>query len=413
MATIKVTPEHLQEVSKQFFNTKIVVDNMNAHLISQISDMVESWEGTTKQRFYYEFHTAKKAMENFSFLMGSISQQLKEHAEKFRLADESQNGILDSRCLPPPPNSCTAPSQDTPNALEKSWDSLKQLGTDIKSGFDERYERKFDSFWSFLDFASAGIPKGAYQDYVERANHLFDSPNDFFNGMTFGVHGAIRESIFPTNAWSTEHMANLIGTVSLVSGGITAKGFIKPKNVVEGSVKIEGASEIRQISSDGIRNELPLTEFQQKELMEYTRTLSFPEQNIILSRSGFYDEWNTGMMYDRFIINTDVLPAEHTGIGTLSANSRVTGRATVAHEIVGHYEAYQAGRAFELYGLEGDTFKINFALDEAQASIRAARFAPELTSTERMTLLRDAITRLHNGGLKWRDVKDQLYINER
>ncbi len=29
------------------------------------------------------------------------------------------------------------------------------------------------------------------------------------------------------------------------------------------------------------------------------------------------------------------------------------------------------------------TFKMNFALDEAQASIRAARFAPELTATER------------------------------
>ncbi|AYB46231.1 hypothetical protein D5F53_24340 [Paenibacillus lautus] len=68
---------------------------------------------------------------------------------------------------------------------------------------------------------------------------------------------------------------------------------------------------------------------------------------------------------------------------------------------------------FELYGLDADTFKVNFALDEAQASIRAARFAPELTSTERITLLRDAVTRLHHGGLKWRDVKDKLYIDER
>jgi hypothetical protein len=28
-------------------------------------------------------------------------------------------------------------------------------------------------------------------------------------------------------------------------------------------------------------------------------------------------------------------------------------------------------------------------------------------------LLRDAVTRLHHGGLKWRDVKDKLYIDER
>ncbi|CAM3427784.1 MULTISPECIES: WXG100 family type VII secretion target [Paenibacillus] len=413
MTTIKVTPDHLQDVSKQFFNAQLVVENMNAHLISQMSFMVANWEGTTKHRFYEEFQTAKRNMENFVLLTGSISQRLKEHAEKFRQADESQNGSMDSSCLPPPPNSCAAPASDTITALEKSGDSLKQLGSDIKSGFDERYAKKFDSFWAFLDFASAGIPKGAYQAYVERANNMFDSPNDFLNGMTFGVHGTIREAIFPTNAWSTEHMANIIGTVGLVSGGMTTKAIIKPKTVVESSVKFEGGSELRQISSDGLRNELPLIEIQQKELMDYTKSLGFPEENIIISKPGFYDEWNTGMMYDRFIINTDVLPAESTGIGTLTANSRVTGRATVAHEIVGHYEAYQAGRAFELYGLDADAFKMNFALDEAQASIRAARFAPELTSTERITLLRDAITRLHHGGLKWRDVKDKLYIDER
>jgi hypothetical protein len=208
-------------------------------------------------------------------------------------------------------------------------------------------------------------------------------------------------------------MANIIGVAGLVTGGVTTKAIIKPKTVIESTVKYEGASELRQISSDGLRNELPLTDIQKKELMDYTKSLGFPEENIIISRTGFYDEWNTGMMYDRFIINTDVLPAEQTGVGTLSANSRVTGKATVAHEIVGHYEAYQAGRAFELYGLDADAFKVNFALDEAQASIRAARFAPDLTSTERITLLRDAITRLHHGGLRVEDVKGRLYIDER
>lgn len=317
---------------------------------------------------------------------------------------------MDSNCLPPPPNSCAAPAADTRSALEKSGDSLKQLGIDIKAGFDDRYEKKFDSFWSFLDFASASIPKGAYQAYVERANNMFNNPNDFVNGMTFGIHGTIREAMFPSNAWSTEH---IIGTAGLVTGGATTRAFIKPRTVIEGSFKYEGAVELRQIASDGMRNELPLTDLQKKELTDYTKSLGFPEDNIIISKPGFYDEWNTGMMYDRFIINTDVLPADQAGIGTFSANSRVTGRATVAHEIVGHYEAYQAGRAFELYGLDKDAFDINFAMDEAQASIRAARFAPDLTSTERITLLRDAITRLHHGGLKVRDVKDKLYIDER
>ncbi|SMF73078.1 hypothetical protein SAMN05661091_0929 [Paenibacillus uliginis N3/975] len=248
--------------------------------------------------------------------------------------------------------------------------------------------------------------------YVERADKLFESPNDFANGMTFGIHGTVREAVLPTRAWSTEHLASVIGTAGLVTGDVTGS-LIKSKNVLSSSVKYEGASELRQISSGGLRNELPLTDTQKAEIVDYTKSLNFPEENIIVSRPGFYDEWNTGMMYDRFIINTDVLPAEQTGIGILAANSRVTGKATIAHEIVGHYEAYKAGRAFELYDVDAETFKKNYALDEAQASIRAARFAPDLTSTERMTLLRDAIARLKNADLRIRDVRDELYINER
>ncbi|WP_397347495.1 hypothetical protein [Paenibacillus polymyxa] len=91
----------------------------------------------------------------------------------------------------------------------------------------------------------------------------------------------------------------------------------------------------------------------------------------------------------------------------------MSAKATIAHEIVGHYEAYKVGRAFELYDVAPDAFKRNFALDEAQASIRAARFAPDLTSIERMTLLRDAITRLKSADLRIGDVKGELYIEER
>lgn len=170
----------------------------------------------------------------------------------------------------------------------------------------------------------------------------------------------------------------------------------------------EGTGNIRQISSGGLRNELELTDAQRRELVDYAKRLGFPEENIV-----FRDGWNTGMMYDRLYINTDVLPAKSPGIRTSRANSRVSGNATLAHEIVGHYESYVSGKAFDLYDVDASTFARNFALDEAQASIRAARFAPDLTSTERMILLRDAITRLRNGGLHVRDVKDELYIQHR
>lgn len=87
------------------------------------------------------------------------------------------------------------------------------------------------------------------------------------------------------------------------------------------------------------------------------------------------------------------------GHGTHTANSRITWRGAVAHELIGHREAALVGKT-----------QIDPALEEAQASIRAARFAPELTRTERYTLLRDAIARLHNEGIRVRSVKEQLCI---
>ena len=70
-----------------------------------------------------------------------------------------------------------------------------------------------------------------------------------------------------------------------------------------------------------------------------------------------------------------------------------------------------AGRNFDRGSL-ATPILINIALDEAQASIRAARFAPELDPIERYTLLRDAIARLKRQNLNIRKVCHLLFINE-
>ena len=205
-------------------------------------------------------------------------------------------------------------------------------------------------------------------------------------------------------------VADVSKTIS-ESGKISEIGYVNSLEISEGATQAEN-SLIRQISSDGIRNEIPLTAAQEAEIVEYAKTLGFPEEKIIFSRSGPYKDWNTGMMYDRFIVNTDVLPAKiPKNLGTLGANSRINLKGTISHEIVGHYEAGVAGRAFDLNTAE--TFSRNLALDEAQASIRAARFSQDLTSVERTTLLRDAIKRLNNAGIEVRDVKELLYIEKR
>ena len=160
-----------------------------------------------------------------------------------------------------------------------------------------------------------------------------------------------------------------------------------------------------KVESGGIRGEVPLSIEQRTQVDSY---LSNFDLNGVDVR--WVDDRNLNTAYGNMFgqevlqIGSDVVPG-NVGLGTVTANSRVSLNGTLAHEIVGHREAALAGRTQDLLYLE-----------EAQASIRAARFAPDLTSTERFTLLRDGITRLQNtptGPVKIRDVKDLLYIQNR
>ncbi|MET3211329.1 UNVERIFIED_CONTAM: hypothetical protein ABIC26_004296 [Paenibacillus sp. PvR008] len=104
------------------------------------------------------------------------------------------------------------------NISKKSADSLIELAKGSKYANDERYQNRYDSVGTFLDYWSFGIPKGMYLSYVERANKAFDSPNDVANWLTLGIHGTIREAMFPKDAWSPEHWSNIIGTIGIVEG---------------------------------------------------------------------------------------------------------------------------------------------------------------------------------------------------
>lgn len=94
--------------------------------------------------------------------------------------------------------------------------------------------------------------------------------------------------------------------------------------------------------------------------------------------------------------------AKPSGVGTLQANQRLSWKAAMSHEVKGHRAA----------GIAGKSHPPGSALDEAQASIRAARYGKDLTRQERIQLLRDAISRLHKEGLKIRDVRELLWIKD-
>lgn len=157
-------------------------------------------------------------------------------------------------------------------------------------------------------------------------------------------------------------------------------------------MKADGRS-IMNVST-GLRNEKPLSKKEIDECVSYATSLGMPYEKIKYSNN-YYTAYSP--LFDILLIGTDVLPkADATTI-----NGMLTMKCAIAHEIVGHREA-------SLNGISN--FAKDDPRDEAQASIRAARFAPGLSMKERNMLIMDAITRLHNGGYKVRDVKYLLDI---
>lgn len=160
---------------------------------------------------------------------------------------------------------------------------------------------------------------------------------------------------------------------------------------------------IRKVNTDGLRNEKPLKKDEIDIYISYAREFGF-EHDIIYSEysSTAFVSSVEGDKYCRLVIGTDVKPIETKNERLYGPNQLISPRGAIAHEIIGHYEAWLGGFECE-----------NLIIDEAQASIRAARFAEGLTQKDRILLLKDAITRLKNGNIKLSEAKKKMRIDER
>jgi len=144
----------------------------------------------------------------------------------------------------------------------------------------------------------------------------------------------------------------------------------------------------------GRRNEKPLTYEQFNHAKEYAVSLGVSERDVI-----YEPDTPTCYAFGTLVIGTDVVPLPER---SKHPNDNISIKGGIAHEIVGHREAELSGRSQSVKPME-----------EAQASIRAARFAPGLSLGERIDLIRDGINRLHNAKFSLREVKNTLFINER
>lgn len=134
--------------------------------------------------------------------------------------------------------------------------------------------------------------------------------------------------------------------------------------------------------STGARGSEPLTPEQVAEATAIAVSMGMPEEHIVYS-DGLNTSWGLPWGQERLYIGTDVLP------GNLdTANSQVSMRAALAHEVIGHREARLT-----------DNVQANDYLEEAQASLRAAELTPGLTPEERAILRADAMARLEHAGV--------------
>lgn len=176
------------------------------------------------------------------------------------------------------------------------------------------------------------------------------------------------------------------------AGGNSAETL--DKSAESDIINLAGDDMLR-VSTGGIRNERELTEKEIESAVNYAVSLGMPPENIRYSDT--YYTCYSGM-FDILLIGTDAYPSEkHQDI----PNSNVSMHGAIAHEIIGHRRAALAGRT-----------QTDNALEEAQASIRAAKFTPDLSASERMTLYRDGLTRLRNSNIQLKNIKQSLYIFE-
>lgn len=88
-------------------------------------------------------------------------------------------------------------------------------------------------------------------------------------------------------------------------------------------------------------------------------------------------------------------------IKATSANSRVSWKGAIAHELEGHRAAALVGKTHS-----------NLVLEEVQASIRASKYGKDLTKLERSTLWEDAMERLQKNEIDFEQIKNELWLEE-
>ncbi|MCM3781819.1 WXG100 family type VII secretion target [Neobacillus mesonae] len=89
---IKVTPEQIEQVGKQFEQGQNQSRQIVEGLTRSIEQMQSQWEGMTRERFYVQFQESRQQMSKFLECLHNVSTDLHQIATKFREADINNAG---------------------------------------------------------------------------------------------------------------------------------------------------------------------------------------------------------------------------------------------------------------------------------------------------------------------------------
>ncbi|MFC6335078.1 hypothetical protein ACFP56_20800, partial [Paenibacillus septentrionalis] len=187
------------------------------------------------------------------------------------------------------------------------WNSLKEIGNDAIAASNDRWDRQFDSVYDFVNYWSGGLTGAVWEGAQERTNKWHDSVYDFSNYLLIGIPGMIKgmgDSIdgtfFPAEAWSKEHVSDMLGAVSIVGGGVatsigkkTILNPVKPDLTPPNVPKVEpfkpdaipdmrARVEANIEASTGIREATKIGEYlkKEKELLESIKNKDISSSSI-------------------------------------------------------------------------------------------------------------------------------------
>ncbi len=225
-----------------------VVSKENIEYVQQFLAELNLYHGEITGKYSPELLSAVERFQD-NFNSSELSSELQYKFEVNGKIDHSVLNLIymNKGLVEPMPNifnMCFIPERlvDTRNPFEKSIDSFKEIGSDIKTAADERWNKAFDSPGDFLNYLSFGIPKGIYDGYVYRAENRNESVYTYIDWLSSGVLSGVYEPlvgvITTDDPYSKDHWLDSAGLAGTFFGlGVVRKAFKSSSKGSGGSFK--------------------------------------------------------------------------------------------------------------------------------------------------------------------------------